>query len=206
MAIIDNLFDSGRGRLGNLVVYKMNGMGIIRSKPQHYHDRKSPAQLTQRQRLQAVNNFLNPFSGFLKLTFSVEKPGRTARSEAQSYNMHNALSGAYPDIHIDKSKALLSRGSLPVPVSTTVTAQPEGLLIEWENEPEDARRNPNDTLVVMAWSEKQGSADFRFTDTRRSEGRYTWKHALPDGSVDVWIAFRNQGQTAMSNSLYVGNG
>jgi hypothetical protein len=91
-----------------------------------------------------------------------------------------------------------------VPVSATVTTQAEGLLIEWENDPEAARRNPYDTLVVMAMAEKSGYTDYRFTDTRRSEGRYVWKPALPTGTVDVWIAFRNQGQTEMSESFWVG--
>jgi hypothetical protein len=104
MAIIDNLFDAGRGRLGNMVVYKMNGMNIIRTKPERYRDSKSPAQLAQRQRLQAVNEFLNPFSKLLKLTFPAEKPGQTARSEAQSYNMRNALAGEYPGIYVIRAK------------------------------------------------------------------------------------------------------
>ncbi len=203
MAIIDNLFDGGRGRLGKMVVYKMNGMNIMRTKPESYSDQKSPAQMAQRKRLQAVNEFLNPFSRLLKLTFKAEKPGQTARSEAQSYNMRNALAGEHPHIHVDKSKALLSRGPLPVPASAAVTQQPDGLLIEWENDPEAASRHPHDTLVVIALSAENGYGDFHFTETRRSAGRYTWKPALPDGTVDVWIAFRNREQTEMSDSMWV---
>jgi hypothetical protein len=82
LAISDNLFDTGRGRLGHMVVYKLNGQSIVRTKPEQYRDCKSPAQPTQRQRLQAVNGFLNPFSDLLKLTFPSEKVERTARSEA----------------------------------------------------------------------------------------------------------------------------
>ncbi len=206
MATIDNIFDSGRGRLGNLVVYKMNGRGIVRTKPEHYRDRKSPAQLAQRQRLQAVNGFLNPFSDLLKLTFPAEKPGRTARAEAQSYLMRNALAGEYPDIYVDKSRALLSRGPLPVPVSATVTAQPDSLLIEWENDAEAVGSRAYDTLVVVALSEETGKVAYRFTDTRRSDGRYVWKPDLSAGTADVWIAFRNREQTEMSDSVYTGRG
>lgn len=204
MAIIDNLFDNGRGRLGNLVVYRLNGQGIVRTKPAHYSDRKSPAQLAQRQRLQAVNGFLNPFSDLLKLTFPAEKPGRTARAEAQSYTMRNAVAGEYPDIYVDKSRALLSRGPLPTAVSATVTARPDGLLIEWQNGAAAKGSRASDTIVVMALSGQTGQTAYRFTDTRRSEGRYVWNPALSDGPLAVWIAFRNQGQTEMSDSLYVG--
>ena len=205
MAKIEDLFDAGRGRLGNLVVYKMNGMNIIRTKPEHYSDRKSPTQLAQRQRLKAVNDFMRPFLKLIRITFPPKIVGRTARAEAQSYMMRNALAGEYPNIYVDKSRALLSRGPLPIAVSATVTAQAEGLLIEWENDADAVRLHPNDTLVVMALAADGGTADYRFTNTRRSEGRFAWKPALPDGTVDVWIAFRNQMQTEMSDSLWVKN-
>ncbi len=204
MAVIDNIFDSGRGRLGNLVVYKMNGLGIIRTKPGHYRDRKSSAQLAQRQRLQVVNGFLKPFSKLLRITFPAATPGRTARTEAYSYIMRNALAGEYPDIYVDKSKALLSRGPLPVPESAMVTAGPDGLLIEWKNDSEAEGNRSHDTLVVMALSEETGRADYRFTDTRRSAESYVWKPALPEGTCDVWIAFRNPEQTEMCNSMWAG--
>ncbi len=203
MARINDLFDSGKGRLGNLVVYKMNGLNIIRTKPEHFSDRKSPAQLAQRQRLQAVNEFLKPFLKLIRITFPPQQTGRTARAEAQSYLMRNALAGEYPEIYVAKSRALLSRGPLPMPVSATVTTDAGELLIEWEDDADTARSHSHDTLVVMALSAEKGYADYRFTDTRRSEGRYAWKPALPNGTVDVWIAFRNQVQTEMSDSFYV---
>ncbi len=203
MAKIQDLFDAGRGKLGNLVVYKMNGQSIIRTKPEHYSDRKSPAQLAQRQRMKVVNEFLSPFLELIRLTFPPQKVGRTARSEAQSYIMRNTLAGEYPNIYVDKSRALLSRGPLPVPVHASVTSGPDGLLIEWENGAEAAGSRTGDTLVVMVLQAETGQATYRFTDTRRSEGRYMWTPALPQGTTDVWLAFRNREQTEMSNSMYV---
>lgn len=205
MAKIQDLFDAGRGKLGNLVVYKMKGQSIIRTKPEHYHDRKSPAQLAQRQRMKVVNEFLHPFLDLIRLTFPPQKVGRTARSEAQSYIMRNALAGEYPNSYVDKSRALLSHGPLPVPVSATVASGPDGLLIEWENDAEATRRHPNNTLVVMAVQEESNHGTYNFTDVKRTEGRYTWKPSLSAGPVAVWIAFRNQEQTEMSNSVFAGN-
>ena len=204
MATIDNLFDSGRGRLGNLVFYRMNGMNIVRTKPAHFHDSKSPAQLAQRQRMKVVNDFLKPFLQLIRITFPPQKAGRTARSESQSYIMRHALAGEYPGMYVDKSKALLSRGPLPVPVSAKVTAHPDGVLIEWENGSEAAGPRVHDTLLVVAQDAKTGSANYRFTEARRADGRYVWKPVPASGQVAVWIAFRNQAQTEMSDSLYVG--
>jgi hypothetical protein len=206
MATIDHLFDSGQGLLGNLVLYKVGGKGRIRTRPARYRDKKSPAQLAQRQRMQVMLQFLKPFSRLLRITYAAEAVGRSAIQAAQSYNMRHALAGEYPDIYVNKSKALLSLGPLPVPVAATLTAQPEGLLIEWENDPEAARHHPHDTLVIMALSEVKGYTDVRFTETRRSQGRHAWTPVLPAGPVAVWIAFRNQAQTEMGESFYVGEG
>jgi len=206
MATIQNLFDSGKGKLGNLVFYKVGGQGRVRTQAEHFHDRKSPAQLAQRQRLQVTTSFLKPFRDIIRITFAAEANGRSAVHAARAYNMRNALTGEYPDISVEKSRALLSRGPLPVPVNAAVSAQPEGLLIEWDNSADAASHHPYDTLVVMALSAETGRSDYLFTEARRSDGRYLWKTALPIGNAlpDVWITFRNRQETEMSNSMYAG--
>jgi hypothetical protein len=206
MATIENLFDSGRGRLGNLVLYKMKGRNIVRTKPEHYTDRKSPAQLAQRQRMQAVNNFLKPFSKLLGITFDPESERLTARQAAQSYNMRNAVSGEYPDIYVDKSRALLSRGPLPVPVKAWMETDPDGLLIRWENGEEAAGNAAYNTVLVMAAFPGHSNCMYQFSETRRSAGQYLWKPTVTvkeDALPDVWIAFSNELRSMMSNSMHV---
>jgi hypothetical protein len=168
-----------------LIFYKVGDHHYVRTRAEQFHDRKSPAQMAQRQRMQVMNRFLGSFRELFRITFAGEAGGRMAMQAAQSYNMRNALAVEYPDIYIDKSRVLLSHGPLPMPVSATVTAQPEGLLIEWGNSPDAVLQHPSDTLVVMVFSPETGSSDYRFTEARRSEGSYLWKPALPisDGTL-----------------------
>lgn len=206
MARIDNLFDIGQGKLGNLVFYKMNGKGIVRTRPAHFNDRKSPAQKAQRHRLQVVNAFLRPFRDIIRITYAAAAEGRTARAAAMSSIMRNALAGEYPDINVDKSKALLSKGSLPLPVNASVEAHPEGLLIRWENGGEAAGKAARDTLVGIALFGNTLEADFQFSGVQRSAGQFLWRLTKPlqEGEKpDVWIAFRNAAMTEMSNSMYI---
>ncbi len=186
------------------MVCKMNGRSIIRTKPEHYCDRKSPDQPAQRQRMKVVNEFKSPFLELIRLTFPPQKAGRTARSKAQSYSMRNAVAGEYPDIYADKSRALLSRGPLPVPMDATVTSGPDGLLIEWVNDANTATNHRFGTLMVMAVTKGSDPCKYSFTRVKRTEGRYAWKLSLSAGPASVWIAFRNQEQTEMSDSIHLG--
>lgn len=209
MAKIENLFESGRGKLGNLVFYKVGNNGYVRTQAAHFRDRKSPAQLAQRQKLQLMSGFLKPFTKLIRITFSADAMGRSPMRAALSYNMRQALAGEYPGIYVDKSKVLLSHGPLPVPVTASVASQPDGLHITWENGAEAARLNSDDILVVMALSADTRSVDFLFTGVRRSVGHYLWSPALQKNNSnqpDIWLAFRNRQETMMSNSFYVSNG
>ena len=205
MATINHIFDSGQGKLGNLVLYKVNGQGRVRTRAEHFNDRRSPAQLAQRQRMQAVNSFLKPFRDLIRITYAAEAGGSSAVHAARAYHMRHALTGEYPDISVDKGRALLSRGPLPVSLNAKVSVQEEGLLIEWENCPEDEREHAHDTLVVVALFTEKGRAGYHFTDTRRTCGSYVLKPARMQGNADVWISFRKRDQTLMSNSMYLGN-
>src|SRR5690606_37355290 len=87
MAKIENLFESGRGKLGNLVLYKVGNNGYVRTRAAHFRDRKSPAQLAQRQKLQVMSGFLRPFAELIRITFAADAMGKSAMRAAQSYNM-----------------------------------------------------------------------------------------------------------------------
>src|SRR5690554_1239792 len=85
MARSNNLYENTQGKIGNLIFYQLNGSGYVRTRPSHYKDRKSPAQLEQRQRLSVVTEFLRSFGSLLRITFASEAIGRSAMQEAQSY-------------------------------------------------------------------------------------------------------------------------
>ncbi len=205
MAKINDLLGDSEGTLEKLVIYRMKGNIYFRQKPEKYNDRKSPAQLAQRQRLQVVNSFLRPFREIIRLTFASEAKGRSALQAAQSYIMRNAMAGGYPNIHVDKNKALLSRGPLPLPLSVSAETNAEGVLIRWQNGKEAAGKAINDTLIVISLFEGDEVAGFQDTGVKRSAGQFLWKLPNPvkQGAMpDVWIAFRNAEMTKVSDSLY----
>lgn len=201
----NNILEAGSGSVGPLVVYSMFGKSYMRSKPGGYHDKKSPAQLAQRQKLQLVNDFLTPFKGLLKLTFAEEAVGRAAYHGAKSFNLKHGVKGAFPDFSINKQTALLSKGGVSLPEEVSVALTSEGLLFNWDSSVVGDQRALTDTLIVMARISGTISVDFLFTGVRRSKGVFLWDTPLVEtsGQLDVWIAFRNSEETAVSNSRFV---
>lgn len=208
MALNDNLFGMSQGKIGNLVFYKRNGTGIVRTRPAHFKDKKSPRQLAQRQRMQVANSFLKSFHQLIRITWAAEAGDRSVWHVVYRHIVLDALAGEYPEIFVDKKKALLSKGSLPLPENAWVEPHQEGLHITWENGLEAKGNAARDTLVVVAYNEKTGSSDFRFSEASRADGGYIWKPGIKfteDALPDVWIAFRNKEQSQVSDSLYLGH-
>lgn len=202
----NKLFDSISGSLGPAVVYQMYGKTYVRTKPEGYKDRKSPGQLAQRQKFNLVMYFLKPFKDFLRISFASQANGRSAYHAAQSYNLINGLKGEYPGYLIDKHQALLSYGPLPLPEPLSVIRQPNGFDIKWETDYSDQSPRGKDMLIVIgqpAYGEYE--IEFRFTGVCRSDAQFHWGTALSQhAKVYLWVAFQNQAQTEMSNSLYLG--
>jgi hypothetical protein len=202
----DNMLSHSTGSIGNAVYYTMHGKNFVRSKPSKYTDRKSEGQLIQRTKMKAVTSFLTPFKDLIRITWAGEATGRAPYHAAKSELMRNALQGVYPDIQLNKEAALLSKGPLPLPEKVTVSLQEGGLLAEWTDSSENAAKHGRDTLVLIALDEKGVIGEFKFTGIPRSAKNYLWKPAIEISQAnkpDVWVAFRSNNETEMSNSVYV---
>lgn len=201
-----DIMSAGQGSIGNVVVYTMHGKNFIRSKPTKYTDRKSEAQLSQRAKMQLVTNFMKPFKELIRKTYTAEAVGRAPYHAAKSEIMRNAVDGEYPDFEINKSAALLSKGPLPLPANISVKVQDGNLLFEWNNDTEAEKIQNKNTLVVILYDSKSEICKYQFTNVRRSEKSYRWDPGMDiskENLPDIWIAFRNVDETAMSNSMYL---
>jgi len=202
----NKLFDSITGSLGPAVVYQMYGKTYVRTKPEDYKDRKSKAQLSQRQKFMMVMHFLKPFKDLLRISFASQAIGRSAYHAAQSYNLKNGLMGEYPGYLIDLQEALLSYGPLPLPEQMSVVRQQDGFEIKWQTDSLNKSPRGKDMLIVIGQPiYGQHDIEFRFTGICRSDQQFHWVTALSEHpKIHLWIAFQNQSQTEMSNSLYLG--
>lgn len=199
------LFSGLSGSIDNLIFYQMDGKTYVRSKPVDYKDRRSPAQLAQRQKLKLVGRFLAPFKKMLKQTFLVNESKTTAYQNAFSYNMKYGITGDYPGLRIDKANVRLSMGPVGLPSEITMQTQPDGWLIEWDTDLTNEHCSTDDTFILMATHPYYEEGYYHFTGVRRREGHFLWNSNLFEGQShpDVWIAFRNAEETMLSESRYI---
>lgn len=202
----DNIMGAGKGKVGDVVLYNMHGKSFMRAKPSKYTDRKSEAQLAQRAKMQTVTGFMSPFKELIRKTYAGEAVGRAPYHAAKSQIMQNAVQGSYPDFSINKEAALLSKGPLPVPQQVSASIQDGGLLVEWTNAKEDEKLHSRDTLLVIAQNPNTGDIEYLFTGARRTAKSFKWEINMPvsqDDLPDLWVAFRSNDETEMSDSFFV---
>ncbi len=193
------------GTIDDLIFYQVDGHTYVRTRPVAYRDRQSPAQLTQRQRLKVVNRFLAPFKKVLRQTFKLSGSEGQAYQNASSYNLKHGLTGTYPAQAIDKSQARLSMGPIGLPAQVTIQRVSQGFLMEWDTALTHAHSAPDDTFIFFATHPYYDQGYYHMTGVRRHQGRFLWDSNLFEGHCppDVWIAFRNAAETAVSESWYV---
>ena len=99
MAIVDNK-GGYHGQAGDMVFQMQNGQQILRSKPVHYHDRKSEVQLEQRDKMKTVQMLYRKLKPAVKGCFELLKEGQRDCDRFMSLNLLNIN--------------IVSDGSLPV--------------------------------------------------------------------------------------------
>ncbi|WP_430814642.1 DUF6266 family protein [Carboxylicivirga sp. RSCT41] len=197
----DGINGKVKGRVGNAVFYTMNGKNIVRSLPQiNKHKKPTLNQERQRQRMSLAQELLKPLKDLIKLTFASLAENSAPYHVAKSYNMRHAIIGEFPNQEIDWTKVYLSAGSVEKPSECIVQKRDGGLHFNWSK----GEGKHNDTLVVMAYNPESNRLEYRFTGISRQREDYFWDVALQDMPMHVWVAFRRQDETDISDSLYLG--
>jgi hypothetical protein len=132
------------------------------------------AQLAQRMRFMKSHEFLLPLKEFLRLGFGAYTSDKSAYNAAMSFTMKNSLMGDYPDIQIDPSKVLVSRGKLPCCQEASVQiTDSQQIRFSWSTQILDASAKASDRLILVLRSLDEAKAMYKLDTAFRSEGNFT---------------------------------
>ncbi|MBN2638390.1 MAG: hypothetical protein JXR65_04820 [Bacteroidales bacterium] len=164
------------GRIGNIVGCRWKDTYYIRTRPARVKHPNTERQMAQRMRFVNTQTFLKPMLSFLRLGFASYTSDKSAYNAAMSYNIKNALTGIYPDISVDASKALVSMGRLPGNVKAVVKSTGEGRIkVFWNNIEHESEGSGNDRIILVVRGVEQPVADFKLDVARRSDGEAEMK-------------------------------
>jgi hypothetical protein len=195
------------GKVGTVIGGNWKGIDYMRSKAASISNPKTEAQLDQRARFGAALKFLQPLTAFLRVGFKNYAVKMTAFNSAMSYNLNNALTGAYPDYSIDYESALVSRGSLPGALNPQIqNASPNQVEYTWQDNSLDSTASANDKVLLVVLNPARQKAITIIGGSERSSGVQTIEvPSIWSGEeLQCYIAFQNANQSVLSNSVYAG--
>ena len=202
------------GKIGNYVGCTWKDTYYIRMRPLQVKHPNTEAQMAQRMRFVRTQNFIKPLKEFLRIGYGAYTADKSAYNAAMSYNMKNALSGDYPNIVVNPSLVLFSRGRLPGSSKATVKlVSKDTVKFFWDTAETVPPAKPNDKALLVVRSIGSYQAEYKLDAARRSEGGATITLQMPSGVKEIAcylifvqqkVLLGNYAEDAISDSIFCG--
>lgn len=193
------------GKVGPVIGSNWRGKSVMRGLPKGRKGKPNPTQLQQQAKFSLMIKFLQPLSALVRETYDSSPAEMSGMNKAFSDNVRNAITGVYPDLAIDYSKVILSKGALHnVDTASAASTVAGKLQFTWiDNSGGDAL--PTDTAFVAAYSAAQNRWIFAQNIAKRNAGTYSLDVTAFSGkAVQTYIGFLSADGQSVSNSLFTG--
>lgn len=194
------------GKVGKLVSYNLNGQNIIR-KNRTKESAANELQLASRQRMRIVNVFLKPIKGFINLgyLFAAQRTIWNPYNLATSNVLLNAITDDYPNISIDYSKVLVSKGDLKKAVSANAILNGDSLEITWIYDETKNFDNRNDRAMILIYFNDKIDPILILSGSLRSEKTQVIKldSHLNATNLNIYLSFFAEDRMSVSDSTYL---
>ena len=209
MAIINQGILGGvSGKIGNVIGGTWKGIDYLRIKPSSVANPKTEGQLDQRSKFAKVLHFLQPMTDFLRVGFKLYAIKMTEFNAAMSYNLFNAVLGAYPNYTIDYPNALVSRGNLKgVANGTATSTTPAEIDITWDDNSSSGNALATDKSLILILNPDKKESIYTTSGPLRPVGTETL-NLPPEYSgdvVEVYLGFVSEDGAKVSNSSHLGS-
>lgn len=207
MAIIKSgISKDTNGKIGNIVIYELNGQTVSRTIGKQ--GKPSKKQLANYLEMKLIVRLLAPMKSFINISFEPEARGTTKNpyNLATAYNKNHAIQGKYPDLSIDHSKVILSRGNLKAPENTRLIKTAKGVEVLWDKNADTPLRLDDLVMILLYHPLKKVCTKILYAVTR-AKGKYfiPLKAITLTQPIEAYICFKSIDGKLMSDSVYAGN-
>lgn len=207
MAMLNGLFGSFTGSVGNYVGCRWKGGMYIRSKPTRSANyQPSAAQLAQQQRLALATGFTKTLSPLLRVSFQPDGSNKPGRNRALSRITKQAITGVYPHLSLQYSQVRISEGSLPGAADATALASGAGeVRFQWTpNGGWGTACNSDKALLVVHCPALSQSLYNTAAADRRAGMAAINATAFAGHTVHTWLGFISEDGQLVATSVYTG--
>ncbi|WP_158800195.1 DUF6266 family protein [Pedobacter sp. L105] len=208
MATNKNSFDGFMGKRGNVITYLRLGIPTSRSAATKISKKATQNQKMARHPTQLVNDFIASAKQFIYLGFQSEAnlAHKTSHDLVNSYTRLHAIKGNYPDMEIDYTKVLFTRGKMPATPNVQAKLNDDGLVFTWDTSLIRGQFHANDQVMLLAYFPDTKSSEYvLFGGTRASGTAQLSLLANETATVmETYISFISADHKNISNSMYTG--
>ena len=209
MGKVTGLLADVSGKIGGYVVKKQpDGTSNISQLQRPSSKPFTKKQLAVQQRTLICSTMLATIDSFIRIGFALD----AAKSKMNYYNAaavnlrKNALSGEYPEISLDYSKLLVTKGKLNSPEDPTVTLDEFGIIFSWSTEQRTREDHFSDQVMMLAYFPEINKARYTISGAERRKGKdMLVLSGIEQGyTAELFISFIANDHRAISNSVYLG--
>ena len=196
------------GKVGNVVGGTWKGIDYMRIKPANVTNPRTEGQVDQRSKFSTVLRFLQPMTDFLRVGFKLYANKMTQFNAAMSYNLNNAITGAYPNFMVDYASALVTRGNLSGAANGAASSPSAGdVQITWDDNSGSGSAQTTDKALIVLLNTTRQEAVFTTAGPARTAGTETISvpSEYTGEDVEVFLGFISEDGSKVANSSYLGS-
>lgn len=195
------------GKVGNVVGSSWRNVDYVKSLPKQRSTKATPAQLAQQAKFALAVSFLSPIKDLLNLGYSDHLLGKsTGYNKALQYALSHAISGEYPDLEVDYSAVVVSRGPLSnlMGVSWQETSARE-IRLSWFPETNRFNAFADDSVIFLFYNKEKKFFNLIESGTR-ADGvlELTLPDAYEGDHLVGWVFAGHRDGVKTSTSMYLG--
>ena len=205
MARIENgPFGNISGRVGNVVVYMLNGKMVMRSLPSVKRKKASGRQKETQDIFASVMKPVRAAKSFTKIGFGRVK-GFSAYHTALSMNLQRMAENG----QFSYSKMIFSKGKLATAIEPVALIDSNlKLTVSWQQNESGKPSSDSDTVMLLILNTTNNNAEIELNAGKRSAGQASIQlmHTEKGNHLEVYIAFANLSGTVaeVSDSVWAG--
>lgn len=196
------------GKVGPIVGSSFRGLDVLKSKPKKSNKPPTLEQQNYRMRFGLIVGFLNPLRRIIARGYGSGEGARSKLNLCISYHSRKAVVGDYPNLEIDYSQIILTKGELDGANNTIAgSGSPSSIDFTWTDNSGKGLNKATDLAVLVAYCPAKHRHMFEIgPSTRESESAtLTFAVDYPGETFHCWMAFVSADGLAASTSNYLGS-